>query len=351
MQLNHKICILTAIAFLFTQCGKDDPTSPAPAINIPSEKGLAWLSEYNFFVGNLAELNPNTIEGVVPYDLNTALFSDYASKKRFIYVPNGSSIPFDTASVLDLPIGSVLIKHFYYPHADGTSDYIETRLLIRKADGWQPEIYEWNDDQTDASRTVVGGTKSLNVNVGGLVRNFNYLIPNQNQCKNCHAYNAELRPIGPTIHNLNKDYIYPNGIANQIDAWVGLGILDRPNNSNIPSWSAIDDPHVSLNERARAYLDVNCSSCHRREGSAANSGFYLAYDNQDSLSLGIWKTPVAAGNGSGGLDYVIHPGHADESILLYRMMADEVDERMPEIGRELLHDEGIELIRKWINSL
>ena len=96
---------------------------------------------------------------------------------------------------------------------------------------------------------------------------------------------------------------------------------------------------------------MNCSSCHRLEGSAANSGLYLEYTNQDSLSLGFWKTPVAAGDGSGGLSFAIHPGKADESILLYRMISDEVDGRMPEIGRELLHEEGIALIREWIDNM
>ena len=68
------------------------------------------------------------------------------------------------------------------------------------------------------------------------------------------------------------------------------------------------------------------------------------------MSLGYWKTPVAAGSGSGGLQYVIKPGSADESILLFRMISDEVDERMPEIGRSLSHDAGIQLIRDWIDS-
>ena len=107
---------------------------------------------------------------------------------------------------------------------------------------------------------------------------------------------------------------------------------------------------AELNGRARAYLAVNCASCHRREGSAANSGLYLEYDNEDPLRLGIWKTPVAAGNRSGGLTYVIHPGEADEPILLFRMIFEEVDTRVPEIGRELIHQEGIDLVREWINN-
>ena len=333
------------------QCKEgEEPMMIPNEINFPTGDGFDLLSEYNFFIGDISNLQPNTEAGVLPYDLNTALFSDYAAKKRFVYVPEGSSIPFNTDAVLELPVGSILIKHFYYPES-GIDKFIETRLLIRNADGWQPETYEWNADQTDAQRTVVGRTKNLNVTTNGIPQSFNYLIPNQNQCKNCHAYNGDIHPIGPTVQNLNKDYNYTDGTANQIDKWTSSGILDAATIATLPKWYGMNDPSASLDQRARAYLTVNCSSCHRREGSAANSGFYLEYENTDSLSLGIWKTPVAAGAGSGGFTYVIHPGKGDESILLYRMIADEVDERMPEIGRELLHDEGIDLIREWINSL
>lgn len=341
---------LSLIVLLFAQCEKtEDPAFNA--VNIPSGDGFERLSQYNFFTGDLPELNANVEARVLPYDLNTALFSDYALKKRFVYVPEGSVIPFDTTNVLDLPLGSALIKHFYYENTDGSENHIETRLLIRQADGWQAETYAWNESQTDAERTLIGGTKNLAQEINGISQNFNYLIPNQNQCKNCHAYDGELTPIGPQIQNLNKDYGYDFGEANQIDTWVDRELLASPNLTNVPNWPTLDPGSGSLNDRARAYLAVNCASCHRREGSAANSGLYLEYFNDEELSLGIWKTPVAAGGGSGGLTYVIHPGDADQSILLYRMIADEVDERMPEIGRELIHEEGIALIREWINSL
>jgi uncharacterized repeat protein (TIGR03806 family) len=340
--------ILVMVLLLLGQCKKDEIDQGV--INIPAGKGHTLLSTYNFFEGNVADLIPNSEAGVLPYDLNMPLFSDYASKKRFIYVPDGVSISFDTTGTLDLPEGSVLIKHFYYEDANGVEDYVETRLLIRRSDGWYPETYEWNDEQTDATRTVVGGARTIFAYVDGQMQTVSYQIPNQNQCKNCHANNGKIEPIGPVIQNLNKDYAYANGTSNQLDRWIADGILSSPSLSNIPDWPGMDHPTASLNSKARAYLAVNCASCHRLEGSAANSGFYLEYYNTDSLSLGFWKTPVAAGSGSGGLQYVIKPGAADESILLYRMISDQVDERMPEIGRSVSHTEGIQLIRDWINA-
>ena len=329
MNPMKKVFLFLLLLPILLQCNKteDDPipsiVEPTPPesilneVNTPEGKGFELLSEYNFFEGNLADLNPNLEAGVLPYDLNTILFSDYAAKKRFIYVPDGQQIPFDTTGVLELPIGSILIKHFYYPEDNAIDDFVETRLLIRTEDGWQPEIYEWNEEQTDAQRTVIGGTRQLTVTANGEQRTFNYLIPNQNQCTNCHAYNAKIQPIGPTIQNLNKLYEYADGTANQLVKWQSQGFLSTTTITETPKWASIDDASVSLDERARAYLAVNCSSCHRLEGSAANSGLYLEYTNQDSLSLGFWKTPVAAGDGSGGLSYAILPGSADESILLF----------------------------------
>lgn len=346
---KYKIIPLFIALFFIAQCDKqEDPDDGT--VNVPTGKGYELLSDYNFFEGDLHDLIPNSTAKIIPYDLNMPLFSDYALKKRFVYVPNGSVTAFDTTKVLDLPLGSVLIKHFYYDDVDGAEKYMETRLLILQADGWQAETYEWNEAQTDAKRTVLGGTRNITATVNGQSQNFNYLIPNVNQCKNCHSNNGAIEPVGPRVQNLNKTYDYVDGTENQLDRWIAAGILESPSFGNVPTWPKMDDATASLHQKARAYLDVNCASCHRLEGSASNSGLYLEYENEDSLSLGYFKTPTAAGGGSGGLQYVLKPGDADASILLYRMISDEVDERMPEIGRDLSHQQGVQLIRDWINS-
>lgn len=336
------------LLLIVAQCSKEKEEDPN-AIKLPSGNGFEYLSEYNFFEGDLHNLTPNSEAGVLPYDLNMPLFSDYALKKRFVYVPKGVSAPFDTTKVLNFPTGSVLIKHFYY-NENGVDNYIETRLLIKKSSGWHAETYEWNNAQTDAVRKVAGATKVLTTTVNGQTKTFNYLIPNLNQCQNCHNNNGDLDLIGPKVQNLNKTYNYEDGVENQLDKWIGEGILGASTSSHISKYPEMGDLSASLNDRARAYLEVNCASCHRLAGSAANSGLYLEYTNNDSLSLGFHKTPVAAGGGSGGLTYVIDPGDADQSIMHFRMNSSEVDERMPEIGRELIHAEGVQLIKDWINA-
>jgi len=342
MRKLYSVILLALLISISFQCGEED-TPPAS-----DEK--QFLSEYNFFVGDLADLIPNTDAGVIPYDLNMPLFSDYALKKRFVFVPEGKSIPFEATGTLDLPEGSILIKQFYYEEG-GIEDLIETRLLIHEADGWKPETYIWNSDKSDAERSKVGESRQMTINVNGSDQIFNYLIPNENQCKNCHGKDGKIEPIGPVVSNLNKSYTYTDGTTNQIDKWISLGILDDHDLTDVPQWPTIDDGTASLDTKARAYLASNCSSCHRPGGAAFNSGLFLEYENDDDASLGIFKRPVAAGAGAGGLEYDILPGDAENSIMYYRMNSSEVEVRMPELGRELIHEEGVELIKNWINNL
>lgn len=336
------------ISTLLWMVGCDSDNEIAPVlVDVPSGKGHDLLSDYHFFEGDLDNLTPNTAAGVLPYDLNTPFFSDYAQKKRFIYVPEGQQIKYQEDRVLELPVGSVLIKHFYYNEIN----FIETRLLIRQENEWLPETYIWDEDGKEARRSVLGETRSLSVSIAGETQVFNYLIPNQNQCKNCHAFEGVSQPIGPAVSNLNRSYEYEEGTQNQLEKWIETGILEAHPLDESPSYPDFEQGNGSLDSRARAYLAVNCASCHQRDGSAANSGLYLEYDNQDSLSIGFNKTPVAAGDGSGGFRYVIDPGNANESILLYRMNSGDIETRMPEIGRELIHEEGVALIRQWIDAM
>lgn len=108
----------------------------------------------------------------------------------------------------------------------------------------------------------------------------------------------------------------------------------------------------SLDHQARSYLDINCGHCHNPNGSADTSALLLDYSDQYTpRQIGVCKPPIAAGQGSGGFLYSIVPGKADESILSYRLHSVEPAVMMPEIGRSLVHREGVALVDRWINSL
>jgi hypothetical protein len=79
---------------------------------------------------------------------------------------------------------------------------------------------------------------------------------------------------------------------------------------------------------------------------------YLATDfRKEKGKLGVCKSPVAAGKGSGGRMFGIAPGQPDSSILVYRMEANDPGVMMPEIGRAVPHEEGIALVKEWIAGL
>ena len=107
----------------------------------------------------------------------------------------------------------------------------------------------------------------------------------------------------------------------------------------------------SLDNRARAYLDINCGHCHIPGGSADTTGLYLNLIEENQEKLGIFKKPVAAGRASGNLKYSIVPGHADDSIMLFRMKSLDPGIMMPESGRALADDTGIKLIKNWIDKV
>lgn len=323
---------------------------------IPVEKPHPKLSDYHLYEGTLSDLSP--VASLLPYDLNTQLFSDYAQKQRFVYVPSDSSVAYKDDGVLNFPVGSMLVKNFYYDldQTNTTSDrtIIETRLLIRKETEWTAETYVWNEDQDEAFLQQAGDRKEVVwTDQDGKSRKVNFLIPTKNDCKTCHSHNNQLFPLGPEVRNLNKSYSYEDGSENQLVKWEHAGILSKkPKLEEAPKVPVWDDPSTgSLEQRARIYLDVNCANCHSREGSAYNSGLFLNYRQDDPFRLGVMKPPVAAGTGSGGLNFSIVPGQPDQSILVYRMESVHPAERMPEIGRTLVHDEAVALIKEWVRKM
>ena len=186
------------------------------------------LSEFNFFADlNLQEPN----EGVLPYDLINPLFSDYADKLRFVYVPENKRLGYSPDKVLDFPDGSVLIKTFAYlndhPESKIDKQLLETRLLIKKNDSWKNISYIWNEEQDDAYLSIAGKTiNTAFVMEDGTERNVRYRVPNINQCKECHQLNKKIQPIGPKVRNLNHKFSYSDGNMNQIKKWQLMEWID-----------------------------------------------------------------------------------------------------------------------------
>ncbi len=304
------------------------------------------LSDYGFFKGTLKDQIPS--DGVVLYTLNSPLFSDYASKLRFVKLPKGQSVSYNPDSVLQFPVGTAIVKTFYYPIDERNPNkgrrLMETRVLLHEAKGWVALPYIWNKEQTDAVLEVAGGSDQVSwIDGSGKKQSFEYQVPNMNQCKGCHERSGEMTPIGPSVRQLNDGH--------QLQNWSTAGLLKGLPKDHIPTLVNYSDANASLDDRVKAYLDINCAHCHNPTGPARSSGLYLTWDSKDRTAYGFFKAPVAAGRGSGNLSYDIVPGKPEQSILHYRMASRDPGVMMPELGRQLTHHEGVELVRSWIASL
>ena len=312
-------------------------------------KAPRFLSEFGFFQDMQNQI---PAEGVHPYSLVSPLFSDQTDKLRFVYVPEGQKLGYVKDKVFIFPVGSTLIKTFAYLNKNGPLEQqlLETRLLINTNAGWKAISYVWNEEQTDAKRAIAGATIPTSfLNSQGELVAVRYRAPNQNQCKECHQVNKVMTPIGPKARNMNKDLNYQSGEMNQLLYWAALGWIDQKLDST--PISSYTDVNASLDDRARAYLDINCGHCHIPGGSADTTGLYLNLIEENQEKLGIFKKPVAAGRASGNLKYSIVPGHSDDSIMLFRMKSLDPGIMMPESGRALADDAGIKLIKNWIDKL
>lgn len=326
------------------------PVRPVDGARLLADDPAPVLSAYGLFA-DVAGRVP--APGLTRYTLNTPLFSDYAEKFRYVWMPAGTAAHYKATGVVEFPVGTTIVKNFAYPadfrKPDVGVHLIETRLLVRKASGWVPSTYVWNAAQTEAVLKRAGVRVPVAfTDASGAARQIEYSVPNTNQCKQCHQQGDGVTPIGPTAGNLNGGL---DGIGkNQLAAWTAAGRLTGVP-ANPPKLARWDDTSAPVADRARAYMEVNCGHCHSPQGFASNSGLYLQHDEPDPAHQGIGKRPVAAGRGSGGLLFAIAPGEPEASILLHRMESNEPGVMMPQFGRSVPHAEGVALVRAYIAGL
>lgn len=363
-----------AAALLLAACTR----TPDP-VHYLAEGQPQTLAEWNVVQVRDGRLVPN--DRVLPYDLATPLFTDYAHKLRTVWMPAGQAARYRADGDFEFPVGTILSKTFYYPVAAGgkggnevlvTEDagagtregrlelakvrLIETRLLVHRADGWIALPYVWNAAQTEARLMRAGELVPLTlVAADGSRRETEYEVPDQNQCGGCHGDDMKTRallPLGPKARHLNHDVDDVDGRANQLERWTQAGYLvGAPVPASAPRNADWRDPKASLDARARAYLDINCGHCHNPKGPGNTSGLWLDAATDEPLRLGRCKLPIAAGKGTGDRRHDIVPGQPDASILAYRMASDDPSAMMPELGRSVVHDEGVRLIHDWIAAM
>ena len=323
--------------------------------------------------------------GLIPYSVNSQLWSDHATKERFIAIPGEGKITLDAITYPQpspgappgwrFPDGTVLVKTFSMEMERGNPESarrLETRLLhFQQFPGtqeygdqyWRGYTYVWNEEQTDAELLDAAGLdRPLRIKVGEKMVEQNYRFPSRAECTLCHT-NAAKFALGVSTMQMNRDHVYsplPLGegpgvrvpiVANQLATLDHIGLFDAPlpaPPAELPKLADYDDPSQALDVRARAYLHSNCSHCHVKWGGG-NAEFKLV----STLPLGeLGIVNVTPGHGGLGLTdpKLLVPGQPDRSILLHRMTLTGLG-RMPHIGSREPHDSAIKLLREWIAGL
>jgi uncharacterized repeat protein (TIGR03806 family) len=310
----------------------------------------ATLADTGAF-SNVATLTP--APGVVPYTPNVSFWSDHARKTRWFALPDlASTFGFAATGAWTLPAGAVWVKHFDLElrrGAPATARRVETRVLVKTADGVYGATYRWNDAQTNATLVAEGGGfQSFEVTeTNGTTRAQTWLFPSRDQCLTCHTDRGG-GALSFNTRQLNRNT--SGAVTNQIHDLAALGYLSSPTAPGAATLPALADPADAtwpIETRARAYLDANCSQCHQPGGTAVG-----AFDARASTPLslaGIVNGRVLSGVAASG-DAIIVPGDTAHSMLLRRMTGSGVT-RMPPVGSNERDLDGESLIAAWIADL
>jgi len=347
------------IALLLGSCNNDDAyitVEESPVVADLTAVPYPNLSMYKFFMGPMKDLKPAV--GLLLYKPASELFTDYAQKSRYVWMPKNTKATYvSDHEVLELPVGAVLIKNFFYHRVQpsNTTRIVETRLMIRKESGWIFAEYVWNDEQTDAILQMTGSTTPITwTDENNVTRSITYKIPKESECLLCHGVNLVPHPIGIKPQNLNYNLAYSTRTTNQLDKWVSTGYLENnlPERSNISSIIDYTKNSQPLNLRIRSYFDINCAHCHRDGGTADFPGLRLRFEFNQTTSIakmGACMSPYHFMPGYTG--QLVIPGNAIASGLYGRLSTNDPNFRMPFVGRSILHQEAIDLVGEWINSL
>lgn len=317
------LLIFLWILFMDEACQNRDLISPDETI-LPFKK----LSEYHIYQGNPSALNPTTAYKV--YELSSQLFTDHAEKQRLIKLPPGTQMTAIDDGLPDFPEGTIIVKTFYYFKDKRSPTHgnqlIETRILELIHGKWIAGTYLWNEAQTDANLIGTGLHKTINwIDETGNGNVVSYHIPSNLECRTCHNSNKTVVPIGPKIRNLNFDVMRDSVTLNQLTYFHNEGILNPVVPTVFSTLPNYKDLTKTLEQRGRAYLDINCAHCHSENGFAANREYRMAYETdlkESKISTGV--SPIKNKIKSG---------------------------EMPKLGTTVIDKEGLELINKYLDTL
>ncbi len=299
--------------------------------------------------------------GLLPFDLNSPLWSDGADKKRWMALPSGAKITVIEGGDFDFPPGTMLVKEFSLG-----GRRLETRFFAHHpvhGDGgvaagqWVGYTYEWNAEQTEAFLVPAGPTTPFDVdpNNAGLGQ---WQVPNRDECMTCHTVAAN-RSLGPEVGQLNRSYTYESTgtTSNQLATLDHIGMFTEPLPAieTLAKLASPEDQASDVDQRARAYLHANCSFCHRKpDGLGGGPDEFRASVPFEMMGICDVAPTIASAVTELGMDpskakILAHMSPPD-SVMWKRMQA-RGPFQMPPIGSKKADMEGLNLIAQWINSI
>ena len=312
----------------------------------------ATLSATGLFA-DLTDLSP--APGVLPYQPNLSFWSDYAIKRRWFAIPDGTSrMTWSRDGAWTFPAGQIWVKHFDLETERGNpaspKKRIETRVLVKNAGGCYGVSYRWNGAGTEATLVEDGGDDfAVNITVAGTPYAQPWRIPSRAQCVSCHSPQAG-HALSCNTRQLNLANNINGFAGNQLDLLRDGGYFSNtPESPNVlPRHLRPDETAWPLEARARSYFAVNCSYCHAGAGGTAPT----AWDGRAELALcqtGLING-VAGNNGGNPLNKLIVPGDTTHSVVLNRIAVTNGFTRMPPLGSNELDPANIALIANWITQ-
>lgn len=331
---------LSIIALFVVSCKSDDngftpvdDGDPDPIVPLVFETNL---SEMGIYSGDLSNLTP--AENVHLYDLNSRLFTDYAHKQRLIRMPEGEAMQYNGNSLFPVfPDNTIITKTFYYYEDESNTSsnkiIIETRVMIKTEGTWKIGNYVWNSDMSDAVYSDDASTVPVSyLDAEGISQEIQYQIPSNVDCITCHHTYDDIVPIGPKLRAMNFNPQNEETSINQLQHFINIGLLEGITDVSdidvLADWE--DEANFDILERGRAYIDINCAHCHQ-PGGYVPTGFLLDFRLETEFS----ETGIYARRGQ----------------IEDRVQSTTPVYLMPQIGRSLVHDEGVAMLIEYLEAI
>ena len=325
----------------------------------PSPQPPALLSQTAVF-SNLATLTPRS--GLVAFDVNSPLWSDNASKQRWIALPNDGApystneqVAFAPTGEWSFPNGTVFVKQFDLPVDENNPVIVkrlETRFLVHSTNGaFYGVTYKWRADNSDADLLTNSLSENILITSSTGTRTQIWYYPSPQDCLSCHTLSAG-SVLGVKTRQINREFTYPATARsdNQLRTWNHLGMfapaIDETSVTNYDRLVRVTDVGAPLEHRVRSYLDANCAHCHRPLGARAN--FDARFDTP-LVEQNIVSGPV---NDALGLPEAreVAPGSLSRSIMYLRLSTND-SIKMPPLARNLIDSNAVLVLADWIHGL